>query len=413
MRTTITCLSGSLLLLAACAAPHRVNHPVIIDYGDWGLLAAGRLARTLDHTPLGIAVSERAASVDPTRRIVVQSVGDANDYFCAICRSFGIAPEQRCDGAIVVSDSEALRRAVWAYAHATDHWVTITADNLANVQTPAYKRIEFLRTVAGASTSTPVDGGPSPSAHTTRRDFTAGPVDTTGRSLDLLIEGDGFFQVMFIVNGRETIGFTRKGMFSRNVGGNLILFDDRGVTLYPPISIPQEAIEVSIARDGTVLSRLAKDATLREIGSIQLARFDDPGKLLGVRPGVFAETQGAGSPIVGVPHTNGLGAIVQGTIEMSNVNPILEMMELDRARCGRWLASQLVQELYRPSEPATRNAEWPDRSASDVRPVLHTVAQSPYAAGVTRDALCCAPQYGHTPSICGKDARVERTRPGG
>lgn len=213
----------------------------------------------------------------------------------------------------------------------------VVANNLANVQTAGFKRsrVDFQDLVyetlqaPGASSA---QGQEIPSgfqighgsrAVATQRLFIKGDLQQTGNSLDLAIEGDGFFQVT--LPSGET-GYSRAGTFKKNSQGQMVTSD--GFTLQPQITIPQNAINVVVGVDGIVSATIAGQAQPQQLGSIELARFINPAGLLGQGRNTFLPTQASGDAIVGTPGRDGLGTLLQGFVEGSNVNVVEEMVGL-------------------------------------------------------------------------------------
>jgi flagellar basal-body rod protein FlgG len=211
------------------------------------------------------------------------------------------------------------------------------AHNLANVNTVGFKksRMEFEDLVyqqvraAGAPTSATGESpvglevglGTRPVA--TARDFSVGNLRNTNGPLDLAIEGAGFFQVT--LPSGET-GYTRAGSLHLNGEGQLVTAE--GYSIEPQISIPQGATAIMISRDGIVSVTLAGQTAAQQVGTIELATFQNPAGLTGAGGNVFLTTTASGEPIAGVPGTDGLGTVTQGFVEDSNVSVVEEMVNM-------------------------------------------------------------------------------------
>jgi flagellar basal-body rod protein FlgG len=141
--------------------------------------------------------------------------------------------------------------------------------------------------------------------------------------LDLAIEGDGFFQVT--LPSGDT-GYTRAGTFKKNSTGQLVTSD--GFTLEPQITIPQNATNVVIGVDGIVSVTVAGQTQPQQLGTIELARFINPAGLQGEGRNIFMPTQASGDAILGTAGRDGLGTLIQGFVEGSNVNVVEEMVGL-------------------------------------------------------------------------------------
>jgi flagellar basal-body rod protein FlgG len=141
--------------------------------------------------------------------------------------------------------------------------------------------------------------------------------------LDLVIEGDGFFQVT-MPDG--TIAYTRNGNFSRDSTGRIVTND--GDPLEPSITIPADAISITIGNDGTVSVLSPGETVATEVGSIQLAKFINPAGLKSLGKNLFLNTTSSGDPIQGTPGLEGMGTIAQGYQEMSNVEIVDELVNM-------------------------------------------------------------------------------------
>jgi len=168
---------------------------------------------------------------------------------------------------------------------------------------------------------------------------TQGELSSTGNSLDMSIQGQGFFQIK-MPNG-ET-GYTRSGSFQMDSQGNVVTAD--GNQLQPTITIPSNAQSVSIGSDGTVSVTIPGQTAAQQIGTIQLAMFANPGGLNSVGNNIFMPTTASGDAIVGTPGgTEGLGTIQQGMLEQSNVNVVAEFVQMIIAQRAYESNSRVVQ----------------------------------------------------------------------
>jgi flagellar basal-body rod protein FlgG len=151
-----------------------------------------------------------------------------------------------------------------------------------------------------------------------------GDFTQTGNPLDLTIQGQGFFQVL-LPNGQTA--YTRAGNFQTDAQGNLVTAD--GNPVQPSITIPPGALSVTVAQDGTVSVTQAGQTAAQQVGSIQLALFNNPGGLNSTGGNLFLATTASGDPIVGTPGgSEGLGSIVQGMLEQSNVSVVDEFVQM-------------------------------------------------------------------------------------
>jgi flagellar basal-body rod protein FlgG len=250
----------------------------------------------------------------------------------------------------------ALRTAA-AGMRALDTKLDVTANNLANVNTVGFKRsrvnFEDLLYLVKREPGLPnADEEPIPhgilvglgtQVSGTQANFERGNVDATDRQLDMRIDGPGFFQVQVIEGGEPIIGYTRAGNFTTNSEGTLVLGNSLGSPLEPPITIPLDALSVAIGANGEVRVRQPGAPALTTVGQIELARFVNPEGLKQIGKNLFIETDASGVPLLGDPQTDGLGSIYQGQLEMSNTDPVRELIALITTQ--RWfeLNSQAIQ----------------------------------------------------------------------
>jgi flagellar basal-body rod protein FlgG len=153
---------------------------------------------------------------------------------------------------------------------------------------------------------------------------TQGEYDNTGNSLDLAIQGNGFFQVKQ-ANGETA--YTRAGTFHLDQQGNIVTAN--GNALEPAVAIPNGSTSVSVGADGTVTVTMPGQTNAQQVGSIQLATFPNPGGLLSNGNNLFTPTTASGEPIVGAPGgSEGLGTLQQGMLENSNINVVDEFIQM-------------------------------------------------------------------------------------
>jgi len=166
-----------------------------------------------------------------------------------------------------------------------------------------------------------------------------GNFDATGNPLDLAIQGGGFFQIL-LPSGE--IAYTRAGNFTVDNVGNLVTSD--GNPLQPAITIPPDALTITVGNDGTVSVTEPGQQQPAQVGTIQLATFQNPGGLNSLGQNLFATTGASGDPIVGSPGgAEGLGTIQQGSLEESNVNVVEEFVNLILAQRSYEANSRVVR----------------------------------------------------------------------
>ncbi len=240
---------------------------------------------------------------------------------------------------------------------AQDTKLDVLANNLANVNTAGFKRsrVNFedllyqVRREPGIPNAQDepvphgIQVGLGVNVAGTQQSFTPGSVDRTEQPLDLRIDGEGFFQVQTIQDGATITAYTRNGNFTRNSLGNIVLANSEGALLEPAITIPADTIDIAIGNNGEISVRQQGSPTLAVQGTIQLARFVNPEGLEQIGQNLFAETEASGSPVLGDAQTDGFGAIQQGQLEMSNVDPVRELVQLILTQRAFELNSQTIQ----------------------------------------------------------------------
>ena len=231
-------------------------------------------------------------------------------------------------------------RAMWSAAagmSAQAYNMDTISNNLANVNTSGFKkaRAEFqdllYQTVNLAGTASSVNTtlptgiqlGHGARLQAVVRQFTTGNMRHTEGDFDLAIEGKGFFQVT-MPDG--TIAYTRDGSFTKSNDGTLVTAS--GYPLQPEIVIPQDALDVTVAMDGTVSVTQPGQALPQEVGQITLVNFINPAGLNHIGSNLVLQTQASGDPIEGPPGADGIGTVKQGFLEMSNVDIADEMVNM-------------------------------------------------------------------------------------
>jgi flagellar basal-body rod protein FlgG len=174
----------------------------------------------------------------------------------------------------------------------------------------------------------------------TQIDFSQGALLETGRQLDMALVGDGFFQV----RGNTQTFYTRRGEFTLNPNGDIVLASaDKGRLLDPPINIPPDTVEIGISAEGIVTVIQAGSTVQNQVGQIQLARFINPEGLYQAGESLYAVTDASGQPLISNPGDQGLGLIRQGMLEISNVEPANELVDLIKTQRNVELNSQVIQ----------------------------------------------------------------------
>lgn len=220
--------------------------------------------------------------------------------------------------------------------------VDTTANNLANVDTTGFKRsqVEFqdllyqnvrdpgTQGATGFEVPTGIQIGSGVKTSGITKIFSQGNFENTNNTLDLAIEGQGFFQVL-MPNGE--FRYTRDGAFRLNSTGQLVTAD--GFLLQPPIAFPNDTLSITVGTDGTVsVITAGAPNTTTTIGNITTTRFANPGGLRAEGRNLFSETTASGAPLQGTPGEAGLGTLQQGFLERSNVQVVTELIRLITAQ---------------------------------------------------------------------------------
>jgi flagellar basal-body rod protein FlgG len=225
------------------------------------------------------------------------------------------------------------------------------SNNLANASTNGYKTAhavfedlmyQNLRQSGASSTDqtvlpTGLQVGLGTRAVATSRNFSQGSLQQSSNTLDIAINGTGFFQIQ-MPDG--TTAYTRDGSFQTNATGQLVT--NNGYTVQPGITIPANAQSVTIGTDGTVSVVLPTQATAQTVGKIQLASFVNQGGLEPKGQNLFAETAASGTANTGTPGQNALGTVQQGFVETSNVNVVEELVGMIQTQRAYELNSKAI-----------------------------------------------------------------------
>ena len=234
---------------------------------------------------------------------------------------------------------------------AQDTRMRVIAHNLANIGTTGFKRdrADFQTLayddarVAGQRSSNQtayaigLNLGTGVAVQGTTRIDTQGALTTTGNSLDLALDGDGFFQVE-MPDG--TTAYTRAGNFTRSAEGQLVTA--QGYTVTPAIQIPAGAQSIAVGPDGTVSAIIDGDAAPAELGQLTVASFVNPAGLQATGDNLLLETAASGAADIGAAGTNGRGQIRQGMLEASNVNVVEELVEMIEAQRAYEINSKMI-----------------------------------------------------------------------
>lgn len=230
---------------------------------------------------------------------------------------------------------------------ANQAWIDSISNNVANMQTVGYKRsqVNFQDMVqqvgtqdATGTTDVTLLSGAGIQVSNQTQVFTPGDVRQTTNPLDVAIQGDGFFEVEL---SSGELAYTRDGRFHVRADGQLTL--SNGHVLTSEVHVPPDAASVQIQPDGVVKAKIANSAEVMTIGQIRLASFASAEHLQKLSDGLYRPTQQSGEPIYAEPGSGGQGVLLQGHLEMSNVNLIEEMTGLVLAQRAYQLNARLLQ----------------------------------------------------------------------
>jgi len=218
--------------------------------------------------------------------------------------------------------------------------VDVVTNNLANINTTGFKRSQInfqdllyvaiqepgTEIASGLNSPSGLEIGSGVRAASTVKVYTSGELQNTNRPLDIAIRGAGFLQVS-IPDG--TIRYTRDGALQVNANGELVT--GTGYLIEPAISVPTDAVSISLEKDGGV-NVTDVSGSQSVVGTLQLARFANPAGLSSEGDNLLAETEASGTPTTGIPGQNGFGSIQSGFLEKSNVQMVTELVNLITAQ---------------------------------------------------------------------------------
>jgi len=227
----------------------------------------------------------------------------------------------------------------------------VIANNLANVSTSGFKksRADFqdllyqIMKVPGSPTSadttspTGIQVGLGVKTGAVTKVFTEGDIVQTENKLDVAIEGTGFFQVT-LPDGNTA--YTRSGNFKLDSTGKITTSD--GFPIQPQITIPADATEVTISQTGVVSAIVGSSTASTQLGTLEIASFINNAGLIAIGRNLFRETDASGTATLATPGSNGIGTLLQGYVENSNVNLVEEMTQMITAQRAFEINSKVI-----------------------------------------------------------------------
>jgi flagellar basal-body rod protein FlgG len=234
----------------------------------------------------------------------------------------------------------------------------VIANNLANANTPGFKRfranledLAYIEKNQPGVESQQVDAtrpvglfvGLGVEVAGTQQNFTAGAPIPTGNNMDVMIDGAGYFRVKVGEQSGNGIGYTRAGSFTLDQNGRMVMANSTGYALEPEIVIPSEATNVNISNEGVVTYSLTDSTDLIEAGTIQIANFQNSAGLAPVGENLLLETYASGNENVGDPGIDGRGRFRSQHLEGSNVDPVIELVDLIRTQRSFEMNSQALK----------------------------------------------------------------------
>ena len=240
----------------------------------------------------------------------------------------------------------------------------IISNNLANVNTNGFKRdranfesllYQVIRS-SGAQTSVDTEltsgfsVGTGVNIVNSNKLHSQGSIVSTDNSLDLAIDGGGFFQVL-LPDGQ--IVYTRNGAFARNNEGTLTT--SSGFIIQPEIVIPAEATKINVSSDGIVSVQIPDQVDAQEVGQLQLADFQNRTGLQPIGENFYIETTASGPPVLENPFAAGFGKLIQGSLESSNVNVIQELVDMIETQRAYEVSSKSITAVDEMMQFISRN----------------------------------------------------------
>ena len=234
---------------------------------------------------------------------------------------------------------------------AQDKQLTTISHNLANTSTVGFKRARAVfedllyqvqrqpgaKETQDSQLPSGLQLGTGARVVATAKQFTQGNLQVTEQSLDVAINGPGFLQVL---QPDGTIAYTRNGQLQLNSEGQVV--NAEGLVLEPAITVPENANKITIGTDGSVNAYVNGTVDPQQLGNITLSNFVNPAGLQAIGGNLFTETVASGNPQQGAPGENGMGTLIQGQLESSNVDIVEEMVNMITTQRAYEMNSKVV-----------------------------------------------------------------------
>ena len=242
--------------------------------------------------------------------------------------------------------------------------MAVISNNLANVNTTGFKQGRavfndlFYQNIrqpgAQSSQNTVLPSGlmlgTGVQMVATEKVFTQGNIVQTDNSLDIAIDGRGFFEIL---RADGTIAYTRDGSLQLDADGQIVTAD--GLTLQPGLTLPPGTLSVTIGSDGTVSVLVSGSSAPTQVGAVQLVDFINPTGLQPIGGNMFVETAASGAPQSGTPGQSGLGTVVQGSLESSNINVVEELVDMIETQRAYEMNSKAISTTDQMLQYVTNN----------------------------------------------------------
>jgi flagellar basal-body rod protein FlgG len=260
-----------------------------------------------------------------------------------------------------------MNQALWIAKTGLDAQQTrmeVVSNNIANVSTTGFKRERAVfedllyqnisQVGANSTQDTQLPSGFSIGTGVrvvaTEKLHSQGNLTNTGNPLDMAVQGKGFFQIL-MPDG--SLAYTRDGSFQVNQDGQLVT--SSGYQVQPAITVPEGAQSITIGSDGTVSVLLPGSAAATQVGSLQLTNFINPAGLQAIGQNLLLESGSSGAPQTGTPGLNGLGTLLQGSVESSNVNIAEELVNMIETQRAYEMNSKAIQSADQMLQFVTNN----------------------------------------------------------